>query len=135
MPFVLDCSTTMAWVFSDEACEATDALRDSLLNDRAVVPALWPIEVSNVLLVAARRGRISEDDWPRIRDDLEALPIDVEPESSSGVLDRVLPVASKHKLSVYDAMYLELALRLRLPLSTLDKKLAAAGRAAGVEVL
>ena len=81
MPFVLDCSVTMAWVFPDEANESTDALRESLVTDNAVVPVLWPIEVGNVLLVATRRGRITEDDWPRIRDALEALPIDVDPES------------------------------------------------------
>jgi predicted nucleic acid-binding protein len=81
MAFVLDCSVTMAWVFPDEASESTDALRESLLTYRAVVPVLWPVEVANVLLVATRRGRVTENDWPRIRDDLAALPIDVDPES------------------------------------------------------
>ena len=135
MAFVLDCSVTMTWVFSDEANESTDALRESLLKDSAIVPVLWPIEVGNVLLVATRRGRITEDDWPRIRDDLEALPIDLDPESCDRVLDTVLPIANEHKLSVYDAMYLELALRLGLPLATLDQKLIAAGKAAEMEVL
>ena len=93
MAFVLDCSVTMAWVFSDEANESTDALRESLIKDSAVVPVLWPIEVGNVLLVATRRGRITEDDWPRIRDDLEILPIDVDPESFGRVLETVLPIA------------------------------------------
>ena len=135
MAFVLDCSVTMAWVFPDEANESTDALRESLLKDSAVVPVLWPIEVGNVLLVATRRERISVNDWPRIRDDLEALPIDIDPESCDRVLDTVLPLANEYALSVYDAMYLELALRRGLPLATLDQKLIAAGKAAGVEVL
>ena len=135
MAFVLDCSMTMAWVFPDEANESTNALRESLLKDYAVVPVLWPIEVGNVLLVATRRGRITEDDWPRIRDDLQALPIDVDPESGDRVLDTVLPIANEHELSVYDAIYLELALRLGLPLATLDKKLIAAGKTAGVEII
>jgi len=135
MTFVLDCSVTMAWVFPDEASESTDALRESLLKNSAVVPVLWPIEVGSVLLVATRRGRITEDDWPRIRDDLEALPIDVDPESCDRVLNTVLPIANEHKLSVYDAMYLELALRLGLPLATLDQELTAAGQMAGVEIL
>lgn len=134
MAFVLDCSVTMAWVFPDEANESTDALRESLLKESAIVPVLWPIEVGNVLLVATRRGRITEDDWPRIRDDLEALPIDLDPESCDRVLDTVLPIANEHKLSVYDAMYLELSLRLGLPLATLDRRLRAAGKAAGVDV-
>ena len=135
MPFVLDCSVTMAWLFADEANESTDALRESLLKDSAVVPALWPIEVANVLLVATRRGRISEEDWPRIRDHLDALPINIDTESCHRVLDTVLPIANQHKLSVYDAVYLELALRLGLPLATLDKALGAAGQAAGVDVI
>jgi predicted nucleic acid-binding protein len=134
MAFVLDCSVTMAWVFPDEANASTDALRESLLKDSAVVPALWPMEVGNVLLVATRRGRLTEDDWPRIRDDLMALPIDVDTESCDRVLDTVLPIANEHNLSVYDAMYLELSLRLGLPLATLDRRLRAAGKAAGVDV-
>lgn len=135
MAFVLDCSVTMAWVFPDEASDSTGALRESLIQDKAVVPALWPMEVANVLLAATRRGRISEEDWPRIRDALEALPIDIEPESCARVLHTVLPIATKHALSVYDAVYLELALRLGLPLATLDQRLIAAGKAAGVDVL
>ena len=135
MAFVLDCSVTMAWVFPDEANQSSDALRESLVKDSAVVPVLWPIEVGNVLLVATQRGRITEGDWPRIRDDLEALPIDIDLESCDRVLHTVLPIARDHKLSVYDAMYLELALRRRLPLATLDQKLTACAKAAGVEVV
>lgn len=135
MAFVLDCSVTMAWVFPDEASESTDALRDSLIQESAIVPALWPIEVANVLLVAARRGRISEDDWPRICSGLEVLPIDIEPDSRGRVLHTVLPMARQHQLSVYDTMYLELAIRHRLPLATLDQKLMVAARKAGVEIV
>lgn len=135
MPFVLDCSMTMAWVFPDEASVSTDALRESLLTESAIAPALWPIEVGNVLLVAMRRGRITDEDRMHIRDDLLALPIDIEPVSCERVLDAVLAVASESNLSVYDAMYLDLALRLNLPLATLDKRLAAASKTAGVEVI
>jgi len=135
MAFVLDCSMTMAWVFPDEATDATDALRESLISESAVVPALWSIEVGNVLLVAARRGRIVEVDWVPVRRALAALPIDVDLASPERVLGAVLPLASEHGISVYDAMYLELCLRLRLPLATLDRKLTAACDAAGVATL
>jgi predicted nucleic acid-binding protein len=135
MAFVLDCSVTMAWVFPDEASKSTDALRDSLVNDFAVVPVLWPIEVGNVLLVATRRRRMLASEWPGVRADLELLPIEIDSESCHRVLSAVLPMAYEHKLSVYDAMYLELALRRALPLATLDRELGAAGKAAGVEVL
>ncbi len=135
MPFVLDCSVTMAWVFPDEATPTTDALREQLLDDRAVVPAIWPVEVGNVLLVATRHGRIRQKEWGRIQGNLDALPIEIDPETSERTWQSVLPLAWKHKLSVYDATYLELALRLKMPLATLDKALRGACGAARVEVL
>ena len=134
MAFVLDCSVTMAWVFPDEATEETGLLRDSLLAGRAVVPAIWPIEVGNVLRVATARSRIRPEDWARIRTNLEALPIEIDPVSASRVWGSVLELAHERRLSVYDAMYLELAVRMRLPLATLDGALAAAGSAVGAEV-
>lgn len=125
----------MAWVFADEATESTDALRDSLLADSAVVPVLWAIEVGNVLLVAMRRGRINESEWTQVCQDLLTLPIDVDPASSDRVFHQVAPLAKTHKLTVYDAMYLELALRLDLPLATLDRQLMTAGESNGVVLL
>lgn len=134
MSFVLDCSVAMSWVFPDEGTEDTDRLRESLVDGRAFVPALWPIEVANVLLVATRRRRIERAEWPRITRNLGALPIVIDPVSTSRVWDQVLDVAQTHQLSACDAMYLELAMRMRLPLATLDRPLAAGARAAGVEV-
>ena len=135
MPFVLDCSVTMAWVFSDESSPRTDRLRESLIEDSAIVPAIWPIEVGNVLLVATRRGRMKAQDWSRIEMDLETLPIEIDTDSCHRVLTSVLPVAHTHNLSVYDAMYLELAQRRRLPMATLDSQLAQAGQAANIKIL
>ncbi len=132
--FVLDCSRAMAWVFPDEATGATSRLLDALTDGRAFVPALWPVEVANVLLVATRRRRIAETDWSRILRSLDALPIRIDPVSTSRIWDEVLEVAHAHRLSVYDAMYLELAIRMQLPLATLDGALAVAGRAAGLDV-
>lgn len=134
MAFVLDCSVTMAWVFPDEATEATDRLREALLETRAFVPALWPVETANALLVATRRGRIAQDEWPRIHGHLEALPIDIDPISTSRTWGAALDLAQAHGISVYDAMYLELAIRMRTPLATLDKALRSAGQSAGVDV-
>ena len=134
MSFVLDCSVAMSWVFPDEATEDTDGLRESLVHGRALVPALWPVEVANVLLVATRRRRIDRDEWPRIARNFEALPIVVDPVSTSRMWREVLDIAHRHRLSAHDAAYLELALRMRLPLATLDSALAVAGHAAGVEV-
>ena len=135
MAFVLDCSVTMAWIFPDEATGATDGWRDSLVEGRAFVPSLWPVELANVLLVATRRGRIRVDEWPEIRASLEALPIEIEPVSTSRVWGESLELAKTHHISVYDAMYLELAVRLQLPLATLDRALLAAAPVVGIEAL
>ena len=124
----------MAWVFADEATPETDRLRESLIGGTAFVPALWPIEVGNVLLVATRRGRITRDEWTKLRNSLKALPVEIEFVSAGRVWDAVLTLADQHGLSVYDAMYLELALRMQLPLATLDRRLAAAAIAAGIDV-
>ena len=132
--FVLDCSVTMSWVFPDEASEATDRLRESMIEGRAFVPALWPVEVGNVLLTATRRGRISAGEWPRIRAGLDALPIEIDPVSTSRTWGAALELAREHRLSGYDAAYLELAVRMQLPLATLDRALGAAGRAEGLNV-
>ncbi len=60
MLFVLDCSVALAWILPDEANAAADALSDRLTQDIALVPSIWPLEVSNVLMIAMRRGRIDE---------------------------------------------------------------------------
>ena len=133
MAFVLDCSVALAWLFPDEATEATDHLRDSLVEGRAFAPALWPIEVANVLLVATRRGRVDSEEWEQLYAHLEALPIEIDPVSTSRVWGKTLQLAHAHRLSVDDAMYLELALRMRLPLATLDRALGEAARTEGLE--
>ena len=133
MAFVLDCSVAMAWVFADEATEATARLLDSLVGDRAYVPSLWPVEVASVLLAATRRGRIGSEEWPAICANLEALPIEIDPVSPSRAWGAALDLARRHELSAYDAMYLELAVRLQIPLATLDRKLRTAGQAAGID--
>ena len=133
MAFVLDCSVTLAWLFPDEATEATDHLRDSLVEGRAFAPALWPIEVANVLLVATRRGRVDSEEWEQLYADLEALPIEIDPVSTSRVWGKAVQLANAHRLSVDDTMYLELALRMRLPLATLDRALSEAARLEGLE--
>ena len=135
MPFVLDCSVTMAWILPDDAESGAEALGESLVETTAVVPGLWPVEVANVLLVATRRGRIEEEVWPDLLDRLAALPIETDPETGVRAWTDSLRVARDHQLSVYDAAYLELAMRRRIPLATLDGDLAAAARRAGIRVL
>ena len=135
MPFVLDCSMTMSWFFSDEANEATVAVRDSLIHDHAIVPSIWPIEVANVMLAATRRGRIHESQWQSLLESLAVLPIHIDSHTADYIPGTALPLAKTYNLSVYDAVYLELALRHEYPLATLDKRLKDACITAGGRVL
>jgi predicted nucleic acid-binding protein len=135
MAFVLDCSVTLSWLLPDERAATTDALADELGRTTAVVPAIWPYEVANALLVAQRRARIGDDDLTRVRRALSALPIEVEAVASEHVLSAVSDLGRRLDLTSYDAAYVELAARRRLPLATLDARLSKACAALGVAVL
>jgi predicted nucleic acid-binding protein len=135
MPFVLDCSVTLSWLLPDERGAATDALVDELERTTAVAPAIWPYEVANALLVAQRRVRISDDDLIRVRRALAALPIEVEAVARDHVLSAVSDLGRRLDITSYDAAYVELAARRRLPLATLDARLRKACAALKIEVL
>jgi predicted nucleic acid-binding protein len=135
MPFVLDCSVTMAWLLGDEGTDQTIELLQSLETDEAVVPQLWGLEVANVLVVASRRGRVSEEERPRMVSALDDLPIEVDPFTHSHALSATLRLAAQLGISAYDAAYLELAMRRSLPLATLDSRLSAACRQAGATLV
>ena len=135
MAFVLDCSVTLSWLLPDERGGATDALADELERTMAVVPAIWPYEVANALLVAQRRARIGDDDLIRMRRALAALPIEVDPVTSDHVLSEVSDLGRRLEITSYDAAYVELAARRRLPLATLDARLRKACAALKVAVL
>ncbi|MHB1361418.1 MAG: type II toxin-antitoxin system VapC family toxin [Thermoleophilia bacterium] len=135
MPFVLDCSVTLAWMLPDEDEHRVAALLERLATGGAIVPEVWPLEVANALLVAQRRRRLKEKDIERALRDLAALPISVDQETHQHALGATLSLAREYKLSSYDAAYLELARRIRQPLATLDKKLRSACRVAGIELL
>lgn len=133
--FVLDCSVTASWLFKDEAHPAADRLLRQLENGRAYVPELWHLEVANVLLKGERRGRISREDISVKLSLLEGMPLEIDIETSSRALKQTLSMARQHSLTTYDAAYLELALRLGLPLATLDTALIRAAKEIGVTTL
>ena len=134
LAFVLDCSVTIAWLFKDEASPKTDKLRATLVETEALVPALWPLEVANVLLVATRKGRLKRAEVPRVVELLSALPITVDARTAPQALGATFSLAHEYGLSAYDAAYLELATREAVPLATLDKALAKAAKRCGVEL-
>ncbi len=130
--FVLDCSVAMAWCFESEADEYADSVLRALPGQTALVPALWPLEVTNVLLVAERHRRLSGADILRFLDLLAGLPIVVEGPARVMDLGILLALARQYRLSAYDTAYLHLAMRERLPLATRDRALRAAARAASL---
>ena len=133
MPFVLDASVALAWCFEDEATAETDAVLEQLAEDSAVAPSLWELEVINVLLLAERRGRITESQTARFVALLTQLPILID--SAGADMASVLGAGRQHGLTAYDAVYLVLAEREGIPLATMDGKLRVAAQAAGVLVL
>lgn len=134
--FVVDASAALAWCFEDEASTWTEGLLERLRQgDRSVVPAHWPTEVLNGLLVASRRKRIKPDQPARFWDELARLPIDAEPPLTAAYGVTALALAEKHSLTVYDAAYLELAHRRQLHLGTLDADLRKAAQVEGVPLL
>lgn len=133
--FVLDCSVTMAWVFDDEDTPYAATIRDDLVRSEAFVPWLWTLEVSNALLVAERRGRLTTTESDRFGELLGRLPLRVEATTADRVLPDVLALARRTGLSSYDAAYLDLAGRLGLPLATLDEQLRRAAEREDVALL
>ena len=131
---VLDCSTALAWCFPDEKADYPLAVLDSLGSGGAFVPSIWPLEVANALLVGERRNRCTQADTIAWTGFLPLLPITVDGETTRRAWGDVLTLARSQGLSVYDATYLELAVRLGLPLATLDDKLNAAAARIGVTV-
>jgi predicted nucleic acid-binding protein len=128
MPFVLDASVPACWAFQDEQDVRADAAYVRIKTEEAVVPSLWWFEIRNILVVNERRKRITESDTGVFLRDLAGLRIRIDREPQEGA---VLRLARTHRLSVYDASYLELALREAIPLATLDDELAAAAVAEG----
>ncbi len=126
---------TLAWHFPDERSPAHDAIDLRAVMFGTIVPAHWHMEVANGLLMGERRKKTTLDLTARFLTKLEALPIEVDVLKGDAAFVRILPLARAHGLTVYDAIYLELAERRALPLATLDDDLAAATRAVGLEVL
>ncbi len=133
--FILDCSIAAAWCFEDEASEATDSLLERVRDHGAVVPSLWLLEITNVLLQAERRNRITTSGATTRLELLRILPISVEHTSQNEIFNSVITLARVEGLTSYDAAYLELAIRQGLPLATRDKKLVQAANNANIEVL
>jgi predicted nucleic acid-binding protein len=133
--FVLDASVALAWMLPDEAnAVAAQHLIEAVVEEGAVVPAHWRLEVGNGLLMAERRGRVPNGTVAALLSRLAALPIALDPETAARAWDAAPDLVRRHGLSLYDAAYLELAARKALPLATFDAALRRAAAAEQVPV-
>ena len=135
MPFVLDTSVTLSWHFEDEISEFADWVLDPLGHDTAIVPAIWPLEVANGLIVAERRGRITPEKFARAVELTSNLPLEVVEVSVERAMGNVTALARTHRLTAYDASFLDLAISRNLPLATIDTDLLDATRRVGLPEL
>jgi len=133
--FVVDNSVVMAWCFKDEINLYADSVLDSLEHFTAIVPSIWPLEVGNVLLVAERKNRLSAADSIRFIALLSQLPITVDQEPPERMIKEIFALAREHKLSTYDASYLDLAMKRGISIATLDNRLLYAAKQNNVSVM
>jgi predicted nucleic acid-binding protein len=132
MPFVIDASITACWALADEDNAVASLAFERIRLDEARVPSLWWFEMRNVLVVNERRGRVSEADTAAFLRGLARLSVTVDRSPDEAA---VLALARRHRLTVYDAAYLELAQPDGIPLATLDAALVNAAKAEQVLLL
>jgi predicted nucleic acid-binding protein len=134
MKFVVDASFIASLLLPDESSRASDRLAGTLVSEGSTAPALFQLEVTNILLMARRRGRITGTQLMQLSDAFDLLPIHVQPALTVQQRGEVQRLAERHILSAYDAAYLELSMRTGLSLVSLDKSLAKAAKAEGIEL-
>lgn len=135
MSIVLDSSATLAWVYADEIAEPIRHVFNLVSEYGAWVPGLWKLEVANILEMGVRRGRHDAAFRNSTLADLALLPISVDAKTDRQAWGTTVQLAERHRLTLYDAAYLELALQRRLPLASLDGELRGAAQSEGVAVL
>lgn len=132
MPLVVDASVIACWILDDESDPVADVAEAKIVADSAIVPTLLWFELRNLIIVNERRGRLNPATSARALQLVRAFPLVVD---ADVVDDDVMRLARIHRLTVYDAAYLELARRRALPLATLDAALARAARAEAVVLI
>jgi predicted nucleic acid-binding protein len=133
--FVVDNSIALAWCFEDEHTQPIMDLLDRVAETGAVAPSLWPLEALNGLLMAERRKRLDGRRRQRLAGFLRGLPVTLDTETADQAWSATARLAERYRLTLYDAAYLELAQRRKLPLATLDDDLIKAGKVLGMTLL
>lgn len=132
---VLDSSVTISWLYSEQSTKAIAEIESRVIEHGAFVPSLWRLEVANILEMGVRRGRHNSTFRDATLGDLALLPINIDPETDRQAWGPTVRLAEQHRLTLYDAAYLELALRRGLPLATLDSELRSAANAENIVIL
>jgi predicted nucleic acid-binding protein len=133
---VVDASVGLSWVHPGQATKETNQLLESFKQGTSLlVPSMWFLEMANALLVLERRGRLGAQERQDALQALGCLPLQVDSEAHLKAFGDISRLATAHNLSVYDATYLELAVRMRLPLATKDAALKAAAGKCSVKLL
>lgn len=135
MTIVLDASYALAIAFGEHAAKDAAHMTSQIANDGAIVPALWRWEFANGIGLALLRQRIDQFYAEQQFIEFSELPIAIDDISTDRAWTITMKLAERHRLTAYDAAYLELAARLDVPLATLDRKLASAARKEGVKVI
>lgn len=135
MSLVLDSSATAAWVYVDEVTSAIRDVFDLVSNQGAWVQSLWRLEVANILEMGVRRGRHDAAFRDATLADLALLPVHIDPETDRHAWTATLRLAERHRLTLYDVAYLELAKRRDLPVATVDIDLRAAASVENIRLL
>jgi predicted nucleic acid-binding protein len=134
--FVVDATVGVSWgALSQSSLTSGQLLREVAAGVPFVVPGLWMYEVSNALLVLMRRKKIEPGQCARAREALGNLNPVIDDEGPRRALNRIWELANQHSLTVYDAVYLELAQRRKLPLASRDEALIEAARQCGVQTI
>jgi predicted nucleic acid-binding protein len=133
---VVDASVTLSWCFPDEQTPLSLKVLDRLsAGEQARVPAFWSVEILNSLLVGEKRGRISPKQTQIFLGDLLTLHPTLDYMSWEQVCGPVQTLCRNHRLTPYDALYVELAMRTQCPLATLDQSQKDAASALNIECL
>jgi predicted nucleic acid-binding protein len=132
---IVDASIALAWIYPDERDEIAERALDAVVLYGGLVPTIWHLEVANSLAQGVRRRRLTAPQRDLALVDFARFNIEIDPDTSRQAWSVTLPLAERFVLTGYDAAYLELALRRRLPLATLDRDLRRAARESGVELL
>ena len=133
--FILDCSISISWVLVDEDDDYANSILDLMTDATAFVPEIWSLEVVNTLLVAERRNRMTIEQSEQAIKLLQSLPIVIDTLTSSQAFQQTLKLGREQSLASYDAAYLELALRINLPLATNDNRLIEAAKRCQVRLM